>query len=242
MSTPGPLATELATRTIIAPGIADLTFRMITPASLSFQAGQFVSIPVEGASAESNSPSRRSYSIASQSDAGDHLRFIIRVIPTGAASDLLMSLSVGASMRMTGPHGFFVLDPRHGGDVIFGATGTGVAAVMPMLGELGRRSETGRRYLFWGLRHQSDLFARDEIARLCEKSGTELRIYLSAPDDSWTGPRGRITAAILHTLPQLADPTFYLVGNGAMITELKRDLVGKGINRKKQIRTEAFFD
>ena len=43
-------------------------------------------------------------------------------------------------------------------------------------------------------------------------------------------------------LPQLAEPTFYLVGNGAMITELKRELMNKGINRKKQIRTEAFFD
>jgi len=27
-----------------------------------------------------------------------------------------------------------------------------------------------------------------------------------------------------------------------MITELKKELVGKGVNRKKQIRTEAFFD
>ena len=53
-------------------------------------------------------------------------------------------------MRMTGPHGFFVLDPEHAGDLVFGATGTGVAAVMPMLGELSRRTDGGRRYLFWG--------------------------------------------------------------------------------------------
>ena len=112
MSTPGPLVTELATRTLIAPGIADLSFKMVTPAELSFRAGQFVSIPVEGA--DTSSPSRRSYSIASQSDAGSTLRFIIRVIPTGAASELLMAAPIGASMRMTGPHGFFVLDQEHG--------------------------------------------------------------------------------------------------------------------------------
>jgi ferredoxin-NADP reductase len=240
MSTPGSIVTELSTRTIIAPGIADLSFRMISPARLEFQAGQFVSIAVEGN--ESLSSARRSYSIASQTDAGDQLRFIIRVIPSGAASELLMFLPVGAGMRMTGPHGFFVLDAQHAGDVVFGATGTGVAAVMPMLGELSRRSDGGRRYLFWGLRHQSDLFAHDEIARLCERSATELRVYLSAPDDAWTGARGRITPAVLDTLPQFASPTFYLVGNGAMITELKRELVARGINRKKQIRTEAFFD
>lgn len=240
MSTPGSLVTELEARTIIAPGIADLSFRMVAPARLDFQAGQFVSIAVEGN--ESISPARRSYSIASQTDAGERVRFIIRVIPSGAASELLMSLPVGAALRMTGPHGFFVLDAAHAGDLVFGATGTGVAAVMPMLGDLVRRNDPGRRYLFWGLRHQSDLFAHEEIARLCEQSGTDLRVYLSGPDPSWSGARGRITAAILDTLPQLASPTFYLVGNGAMITELKRELVGRGINRKKQIRTEAFFD
>jgi CDP-4-dehydro-6-deoxyglucose reductase, E3 len=244
MSTTGSLLTGLSARTIIAPGIADLSFRMIAPATLVFRAGQFVSIAVDTAGAEVVSPARRSYSIASQSDAGSHLRFIIRVIPLGAASELLMSLPIGAHLRMTGPHGFFVLDPEHGGDVVFGATGTGVAAIMPMLGELARRGGAGQRYLFWGLRHQSDLFAHDEIARLCERSGTELRVHLSAPrpDDGWEGPRGRITAAIVDTLPRLANPTFYLVGNGAMIAELKRELVARGVNRKKQIRTEAFFD
>ncbi len=242
MSTPGPLIAELATRTLIAPGIADLSFKMVTPAELIFRAGQFLSIPVEGADA--SNPSRRSYSIASQSDAGSMLRFIIRVIPTGAASELLMATPIGASMRMTGPHGFFVLDQEHAGDVVFGATGTGAAAVMPMLGELGRTVDRGRRYFYWGLRHESDLFAHEEIARLCERSGTELRIYLSAPqkDNAWDGGHGRITPAILEQLPNLAAPTFYLVGNGAMITELKRELVERGVNRRKQIRTEAFFD
>jgi len=240
MSTPGPLVTELATRTLIAPGIADLWFKMVTPAELSFRAGQFVSIPVEGADA--SSPSRRSYSIASQSDAGGTLRFIIRVIPSGAASELLMAAPIGAPMRMTGPHGFFVLDQEHAGDVVFGATGTGLAAVMPMLGELAARPEPGRRHVYWGAREEADLFARPEVEELASRAGAELSIHLTAPGESWAGPRGRITAAVLDALPTLRSPTFYLVGNGAMINELKRELVARGVNRKAQIRTEAFFD
>ena len=246
MSSSGPLTAQLAGRTIIAPGIVDLSFRMCSPERLQFQAGQFVSIDVEHATSAAK-PSRRSYSIASQSDQGDALRFIIRVIPAGAASELLMSMPMGATVRMTGPHGFFVLDAAHPGDIVFGATGTGVAAVMPMLGELARAPErgglpAGHRYLYWGVRHESDLFAHDEIARLCELSDTQLMPYLSAPSEGWAGGRGRITTAILQRLPELQAPTFYLVGNGAMITELKRELVERGVNRKKQIRTEAFFD
>ena len=68
---------------------------MVSPAELAFRAGQFVSIAVDGPDAPS--PSRRSYSIASQSDAGSTLRFIIRVIPSGAASELLMSAPIGGT-------------------------------------------------------------------------------------------------------------------------------------------------
>jgi ferredoxin-NADP reductase len=237
------LTAELVARTIIAPDIAELTFAMRAPDRLAFKAGQFVSIAVpDGEQAGAVIP-RRSYSIASQSDAGEALRFIIRIIPEGKASELLMGLEIGATVAMTGPHGFFVLDAGHPGDVVFGATGTGIAAVMPMLGELARQPPAGgRRVVFWGVRHESDLCARGEVAALAAAAGAELNLHLTAPAAGWTGGRGRITAAILDRLPRLATPTFYLVGNGAMITELKRELVARGVNRKTQIRTEAFFD
>jgi ferredoxin-NADP reductase len=244
---PGPLTAELSARTLIAPGIAELAFAMRAPRRLEFRAGQFVSIavPPSAPTAEvGGGVPRRSYSIASQSDAGEVLRFIIRVIPEGKASDYLMEMPLGTTVTMTGPHGFFVLDPTHAGDVVFAATGTGVAAVMPMLGEMARRPPDERRRvtLFWGLRQASDIFARDEIERLAAGTTAELAIHLTAPGPDWTGGRGRITPALLDRLPRFQTPTFYLVGNGAMITELKRELISRGVNRKTQIRTEAFFD
>jgi anthranilate 1,2-dioxygenase reductase subunit len=244
---PEPLTAELRERTITAPGIAELWFAMRSPERLAFRAGQFVSIAVPPPAGEA-APAlpRRSYSIASQSDAGDVLRFIIRVIPEGVATNFLMSLPLGAIVNMTGPHGFFVLDPAHRGDIVFGATGTGIAAVMPMLGELARRPpEPGpahRRLILWGARQESDLCARAEIEELAARAGAELAIHLTAPPPSWAGGQGRITPALLDRLPALAAPTFYLVGNGAMISELKRELTTRGVNRKTQIRTEAFFD
>jgi len=240
----GPLTAGLASRRVIAPGIADLTFEMRAPERLDFRAGQFVSIAV-GAPPDAGDPvPRRSYSIASPSDAGETLRFIIRVIPEGTASAFLMSLPLGAPVNMTGPHGFFTLDAAHAGDVVFGATGTGIAAFMPMLGELALRAEAGRRNttVYWGVRREPDLFARDEIEELAARAGARLSIHLTAPDPGWAGARGRITPAILDELSAFKTPTFYLVGNGAMITEVKRELVARGVNRKAQIRTESFFD
>jgi methane monooxygenase component C len=244
---PGPLVAALRARSIIAPGIADLELSMQSPPRLKFQAGQFVSIGVAAPAGvdvqvEAESVPRRSYSIASPSTDAETLRFIIRVMPEGAASSFLMSMPLGTAVNMTGPHGFFVLDRAHGGDVVFGATGTGIAAVMPMLGELARRDEPGRRFVYWGVRHETDLFAREEILALAARARAQLSIHLTAPGDGWTGARGRITGAIVEALPALASPTFYLVGNGAMISEAKRELVARGVNRKAQIRTEAFFD
>jgi ferredoxin-NADP reductase len=243
---PAAFTAELVARETIAANIAELSFALREPPRLAFKAGQFVSISIGPEAPDSEPHPRRSYSIASQSDAGEVLRFIIRVIPEGKASEFLMSLELGTVVHMTGPHGFFVLDAAHPGDVVFGATGTGIAAVMPMLGELGRRREAGtearRCIVLWGARQEADLFSRAEIEGLAARAGAELRIYLTAAGDTWTGERGRITQALLDSLPALVSPTFYLVGNGAMITEVKRELIARGVNRKAQIRTEAFFD
>ena len=236
----GPLTAVLASRTAVGAGVVDLVFAMRDPPHLPFQAGQFVSLHI-GADA-AGVPLKRSYSIASPSNAGDRLRFIIRAIPEGAATDFLLNLPVGTEVRMTGPHGFFVLDSQHPGDTVFGATGTGLAAVLPMLGELVHRPLEGRRLLFWGARHESDLFARAEIEELCRQAKVELQICLSAPPAGWNGGQGRITAAMVAALPSLRAPTFYLVGNGAMIVDTKKALIELGVDRKKQIRTEAFFD
>ncbi|HEY0707500.1 MAG TPA: FAD-dependent oxidoreductase [Polyangia bacterium] len=235
-----PLRAALVSRTPLCEGIVDLRFSLIAPSTIKFAAGQFVTLSV--GQDERGIDLRRSYSIASPSHEAHTLRFILRLVPGGPGSDFFERLPLGAEVAMTGPHGFFVLAPRHAGDVVFGATGTGIAAVLPMLGELAARQEDGRRFVYWGLRHERDLFLREEIEAACAVAGAELSIHLSQPEGPWHGPRGRITAAILAALPSLVAPTFYLVGNGLMITELKRELVSRGVERKKQIRTESFFD
>lgn len=234
------LRTRLVRRTEVAAHTVDMVFDLDDPAKLTFRAGQFVTLAVGVDTA--GQTVRRSYSIASLSDRGESLRLLVRVIPGGMASEFLMTLPINQPLEMTGPHGFFVLAPSHPGDVLFAATGTGIAPVIPMLAELAARTESGRRFVYWGLRHEEDLCVSDEVQAGCDVAGAQLFTYLSRPSGSWRGARGRITAAVLQALSTLASPTFYLVGNGAMIAELKTGLVAAGIDRRKQIRTEAFFD
>jgi CDP-4-dehydro-6-deoxyglucose reductase, E3 len=237
---PQPIRARLASSEPVADGVLDMRFDLLEPAAMPFRAGQFMTLAV-GKDA-TGLPVRRSYSIASRSDEPQSLRFIIRIVPQGIASDFWNALPVGAEVEMTGPHGFFVLDAQHAGDVVFAATGTGLAPVLPMLAELAARGEPGRREVYWGVRREEDLFLLDEVAAACAAAGAPLHTYLSRPSEGWSGRRGRITPAVLEAVPSLKDPTFYIVGNGAMIEELKRSLVARGIERKKRIRTEAFFD
>jgi CDP-4-dehydro-6-deoxyglucose reductase len=106
------------------------------------------------------------------------------------------------------------------------------------------RPESGKIILYWGNRHAEDLFWLDEFAELQKRSPRplELRMYLSgSAPDGWDGRRGRITESLLAELPALSHPVFYLVGNGAMIKEVKAQLQERGVDRKRQIRNEAFF-
>lgn len=237
---PGPLTTRLIARTPVSANVADLRFALVHPPRLTFQAGQFLTLAA-GRDAGGH-PVRRSYSLASRSDRGEEARFLVRVIPGGLASELFVSLPIGAEVEMTGPHGFFVLAPQHPGDVVFAATGTGIAPVLPMLAELCDRDEPGRTLVYWGSRNASDLFLTDEVQAACDAAGATLYTYLSRPDPGWSGLPGRITRPVLDLLPSLDAPSFYLVGNGAMIAELKSGLVAAGVDRRKRIRTEAFFD
>jgi ferredoxin-NADP reductase len=226
----------------IAPGVFDMLFDVKSPQQLSFKAGQFVTMRVPSGTAEGFL--RRSYSIASPTHATEQIRFIVREVPGGRASEYLMNLQPGDEIPMAGPYGIFLLDASHPGDIVFGATGTGMAAVMPMLEELAQQPTRapGRRLVHWGLRNEEDVFARDEIEELCQRAGATLSVHLSAAGPDWKGRRGRINHDILKALSELNDPVFYLVGNGAMIAELKAALIEHGVDRKRQIRTESFFD
>ena len=65
-------------------------------------------------------------------------------------------------------------------------------------------------------------------------------ICLSRPQPGWEGRLGRINSHVLEEVAVLHQPVCYLVGNGDMVHELKQELIAHGLDRKRQIRTEAF--
>lgn len=235
---------QLVSRRTIARDTEEYLFHLHEE-DLRFRPGQFVSVTV-GEDADHN-PVLRSYSIASSppppGGRPQELVLILRLIEDGVGSAFFNGLRPGAQARFTGPMGFFVNELQHDGDVVYGATGTGITPILPMLREVLQRDERGAVHLHWGLRGEADLFWQEELSALASQHPRlQVHLYLSQPSATWTGLRGRITAPLLAQLPALQRPVFYLCGNGHMIEELKAQLKLAGVDRKRQIRTEAFFD
>lgn len=231
---------------ILRQPIASQTEEFVFAASSlpAFKPGQFISVRV-GMDAQNN-PILRSYSLASSPKESPHARLVIRLGEDGVGSRFFRALQPGQIAHFTGPLGFFVNDPVHPGDVVYIATGTGFAPILPMVQEtLARQHELGHVFLFWGVRHSTDFFFLDTLASLAKQHPRlQLRLFVSrdAAANAGTLHLGRITQPVLDLLPSLQQPVFYLCGSGSMIRELKTALQLQGIDRKKQIRTEAFFD
>jgi hypothetical protein len=99
---------------------------------------------------------------------------------------------------------------------------------MPMLAELTARPVDGRRLLFWGARHEEELFARGEIESLCRASGVDLRVFLTAPRPGWTGGEGRITAAIVDGVASLLAMPWMMLAQGEWRDERGVNLLDGG--------------
>ena len=226
---------------MLSPNVRELAFERSDGESLSFDAGQWMSLVLPLASGEV----RRSYSIASPPAATSScFEIAVTHVRGGPGSTYLHELPIGTTVRTIGPQGFFTRGKGKGHPALFVATGTGVTPLRSMLKDavLSRTSEP--MWLIFGVRHASDMLYKDEFATLCEgHPNVRVEFTLSQPPPDWTGRKGYVQTHVRGLFDELArvgPPHAYICGLQRMVGSV-RDLLRKEMNvPREQVHSERY--
>nr|WP_224747087.1 FAD-binding oxidoreductase [Pelovirga terrestris] len=173
----------------------------------------------------------RPYSISAGTKE-DQLRFLIRRVPNGRVSHWLSLRNPGDQVQASDPFGWFRpgRSTPNGERCVFIATGTGIA---PFLSYLRSNPAQPPEMCLYGVRHQEDAFALEELECL---SGFRLAVSKTAGHDHF---HGRVTG-LLEQVPLVGSIHYYLCGLDTMIDETSQWLEARGIDYT-YIHREIFF-
>jgi CDP-4-dehydro-6-deoxyglucose reductase len=211
----------------LAPDVLRVALRLPPRSPLRFLAGQHVDVIGPNGV-------RRSYSIASDAAAGDRLELQVRRVDGGALSAYWFGQARPEDLlRFHGPRGSFHLRPAAGLDLVFLATGTGIAPLLSMLRQVAAMPAEGRPRsvsLYWGGRHPEDHYLDPRGAL----PGLRYVPVLSRGEPSPGGAPGHVQDALVHDVargaaPALAGCAAYACGSEAMIHGARRLLADNGL-------------
>ncbi len=213
-----------------------LNFELVEPHTLSFQAGQYVSIQVDEAG------HRRSYSISNNPEIDHGFELLIDLVPAGIGTQYLQNLKLGDTIHLVAPLGVFtVARTQIEPELYLIATGSGVTPFRAMLFDLLQTQRDTRQItLFWGMRKVEHLFWVDEFQELAEAFPQfHFHPVISQALKEWELCRGRVTDCLLvHQINYQAG--FYICGSTPMITDVTAFLAQKSVP-KDRVHFEKFF-
>jgi len=218
--------------------VRELEVTLLEPPTISFKPGQFISfeVPKKGFPV----PVVRPYSIASPPSQGNRLTLLFNLVTDGPGSSYLYSLRVGDRTTFKGPAGSFWLKDDPTRDLLFVATGTGIAPICSMVGAQLERGTAQAVTVFWGLRSQRDLYYQKELHALPRQFPKfSFVTTLSRPEIGWIGATGRVTALVQKRVTSVRNLAVYLCGNSGMIQEVTTIIQARGLC---PIHKEKYYD
>jgi CDP-4-dehydro-6-deoxyglucose reductase len=215
-----------------APDVARIRLRLPPASDFQFLPGQYIDVIGDGGL-------RRSYSLASAGPAEQGLELHVRAVAGGAMSNYWFNhAKINDLLRLQGPRGTFSLRDVAGRNLIFLATGTGIAPVKAMLEALvtlAPSSAPASVTVLWGGRLPCDLYL--DIGRM--PAIHRYTPVLSRADDAWEGARGHVQDVLLGEGPDLGNAVVYACGSDAMIHDARPALARAGLPERR-FHSDAF--
>jgi CDP-4-dehydro-6-deoxyglucose reductase, E3 len=215
------LPCRIHTKELLSVDVMSVVLRLPPTSDFTFLPGQYIDVIAQGGV-------RRSYSLANAPSTDELLQLHIHAVLGGAMSKYWFEQAkVNDLLRLSGPLGTFFLRNVVGIDLVFLATGTGIAPVKSILE--GMNLTNGNRprsvTVYWGGRSVSDLYWN---------MGDTTGLYhfvpvLSRADVRWPGARGHVQHVALAEKKDFSEVAVYACGSDAMIHDSKRLLVAAGL-------------
>tara|TARA_B100001059_G_scaffold34210_1_gene27475 strand:- start:51 stop:1037 length:987 start_codon:yes stop_codon:yes gene_type:complete len=208
-----------------------LVLRLPPNSNFNFNCGQYLNI-IKGSLT-------RSYSIANSSDHKNQLEFFIKKYRNGLMSEYFFKeAKINDLLRLEGPIGTFFLRDSIYKNIIFLATGTGIAPIKSILEGLDKSHEQYQNKKMWvivGARYQEDLFWEPNIENL----NIKYIPVLSRQVNDWNGEQGYVQDIALKQQIDLENTQVYACGSNDMINSAK-ELLFKNNLKENDFFSDAF--
>jgi CDP-4-dehydro-6-deoxyglucose reductase len=207
--------------------ILKIVLRLPPNSNFNFNSGQYVNI-IKG-------NITRSYSIANCSNHKNQLEFFIKNYENGLMSAYFFKeAKINDLLRLEGPIGTFFLRDSSFKNIVFLATGTGIAPIKSILEGLDKSHEQYQNKNFWviiGARYKEDLFWEPDFENL----NIKYIPVLSRQDTNWDGEKGYVQDIVLNKKIDLVNSQVYACGSNNMIKSAKELFI------KNNLKESNFF-
>lgn len=216
------LSCRIAELSLLAPDVLLIKLRLPPTVDFQFMPGQYIDII-------GSNGVRRSYSLANFSFEKRFLELHVRLVDTGVMSNYwFKDAKVNDLLRFNGPLGTFFLRKAAGVDLIFLATGTGIApikSILESIAHLPDEKQPKSITILWGGRKSQDLYM--SLSSIPVKH--RYIPVLSRADTKWDGARGHVQQTLLSLQLDLSNSFIYACGSEAMIRGAKDLLKQAGL-------------
>jgi len=220
----------------LAPSILEADLSMVDPPALSFDAGQWISVPF-------GPKNVRAYTIASTPRIGAAITLCADVAPGGVGSQWFASLAAGDEVSFKGPLGGFVFDRADERRPVFIAEEIGIVPIRSMLIDLDEAAVARPATLIqWAPSPENLAYHDDFVALARRRPGFVYHpvVAENAGDaQAWGGTRGSLLDAVVRSAPTDAR-IVYVAGGEATIKRVREMFVARGLERKA-VRWERFW-
>ena len=207
------------------------TFRLRPPAPgrHSFQPGQHLTVTVS----VDGHPEQRCYTIASSPLQPDELAITVKRVPGGPVSSWLHdNLRPGNTLPVTGPTGRFSTAEHPADKYLFLSAGSGITPLMSMTRTIDAMGGPADVLFVHSARTPADIIFRSELREIATRN-RGIRVVAvcedDAPDEPWTGLRGRLTLPLLESIaPDLVSREIFTCGPPPYMEAVRSILVSAG--------------